>query len=102
MTYEPQAAVAGAPVIEEMAGRFQHATTVPLHQGLALIPASGQWLREVDRPGEGRLYPVFECLSRPLAGFPRESSAGGPVAYLEIDEQQDRILIRGRGRLVRR
>ena len=90
MTYELQAVVAGAPLIEQMAGRFQHATTVPLNQGLALIPASARWLREVTGPGEGRLYPVFDCLSRPLAGFLAGASLRGPVAYIEIDEQQDR------------
>ena len=86
MTYELQAVVAGAPLIEEMAGRFQHATTVPLNQGLALVPVSGRWLREIARPGEERPYPEFECLSRSLAG----ASARGTVAYIEIEEMLDR------------
>jgi hypothetical protein len=36
-----------------MAERFQHAAVVPLNRGLALIPASGPWLGEVTRPGDG-------------------------------------------------
>ena len=91
MTYDLRAAIAGAPLIAEIAGRFQHATTVPLNQGLALIPASGPWLREVTGPGgEQCPYPVFEFLGRSLAGFLREASGRGPVAYLEIEEMQDR------------
>ena len=91
MTYDLRAAIAGAPLIAEIAGRFQHATTVLLNQGLALIPASGPWLREVTGPGgEQCPYPVFEFLGRSLAGFLREASGRGPVAYLEIEEMQDR------------
>jgi hypothetical protein len=89
VSYELQAAVAGAPLIAEMAGRFQHATVVPLNRGLALIPASGAWLAEVTGPGEGRPYPVFERLSWPLAGLLRGASVRGPVAYLEIEEALD-------------
>ena len=64
---------------------------MPLNQGLALIPASGPWLREVTGPGgEQCPYPVFEFLGRSLAGFLREASVRGPVAYLEIEEMQDR------------
>jgi hypothetical protein len=90
VTYDLRAALAGAPLIAAIAGRFQHATTVPLNQGLALIPASGPWLREVGGPGEQRPYPVFEFLTRPLAGFLREASVRSPVAYIEIEEMQDR------------
>jgi hypothetical protein len=89
VSYELQAAVAGAPLIAQMAGRFQHATVVPLNRGLALIPASGPWLGEVTGPGEGRPYPVFELLSRSLAGFLRDASVRGPVAYVEIEEMLD-------------
>ena len=90
MTYDLRAAIAGAPLIAEIAGRFEHATTVPLNQGLALIPVGGPWLREVSWPGEQHPYPVFEFLSRPLAGILREASVRGPVAYFEIEEMQDR------------
>lgn len=89
MSYELQAAVAAAPLIAEMAGRFQHAVVVPLPGGLALIPASGRWPSEVTRPGEGRPYPVFELLSRSLAGFLRDASVRGPVAYVKIEEMLD-------------
>ena len=89
MSYELQAAVAAAPLIAEMARRFQRAVAVPLNQGLALIPASGSWLGEVTQPGEGRPFPAFDLLSWSLAGFLREASVRGPVVYLEIEETQD-------------
>ncbi len=90
MTYELSAVVAGASLIEEMTGRFQHAVQVPLGQALALIPAGGQWLGEVGWSADERQYPPFECLSGWLAEFLRLASLQGPVAYVEIDEQQDR------------
>lgn len=90
MSYELQAVVAGASLIQEMAGRFRHASAVPLNRGLALIPVSGRWLREVARPGEDRPYPEFEHLSRSLAEVLRAASVRGPVAYVEIGEMLDR------------
>jgi len=90
MSYELRAVVAAAPLIEEMAARLRHAVLVPLNRGLALIPVSGRWLRQVAQPGREHPYPMFECLSGPLAGFLVEASVRGPVAYVEIEEMMDR------------
>lgn len=77
VSYELQAAVAGAPLIAEVAGLFQHAAVVPLNRGLALIPASGPWLAEITGAGEEHPYPVFERLTGPLEGLLREASVRG-------------------------
>jgi hypothetical protein len=90
MTYDLSAVVAGASLIKEMTGCFQHAAQVPLGEGLALIPAGGRWLDEIGWSVDERQYPPFEYLTGWLADFLRLASLRGPVAYLEIDEQQDR------------
>lgn len=80
--------IAGRALIGELAGRFKLAVQVPLVQGLALIPATSEWLEEVGRGevAQSRPFVEFETLTSSLAETLAAASARGPVAYVEYFE----------------
>jgi hypothetical protein len=89
--HELQAVVAGLALIEDLAGRFSKAMTVPLKAGLGVLPVSSEWLHEVGAghaPGP-RPYPDLASLTQPLAELLRQASVDGPIAYLEYEDFGD-------------
>jgi hypothetical protein len=88
MGYDLQAVIAGGALIDELAGRFKLAVQVPLVQGLALIPATSEWIGEVGKGELAQLRPFveFETLTSPVAQLLVAASSSGPVAYIEYFE----------------
>ena len=87
MAYDLQAAVARAPVLDQVARQAPGAPIVDLPGGLALLVADAAWLGD---PGARSLpWLDFERLTDAGARRLELASAAGPVVYLEIEEQSD-------------
>jgi hypothetical protein len=82
MSYYLQALIGSKEVLDALASEFQHASVIPLAQGMALIPLTDQLHCEI---GKGDTAEGFEKLSPAVSKWAQRISSAAPVTYVEAE-----------------